>query len=428
MTTRRRFTPGCSRQHRAPRPAVFTVPRRAPRPRGLAILALTAALLAGCASTKTEPDWERPLPPGAPALIPLGADEEHPDIHLEWYGRHRLVDAVERSLSYLAKPSSLQHFPQAGISHERTRASLERFAELLAEAGSAEAFERAVDAEFQWYRSAGWDGRGSGVLFTGYCTPILEASLRPTQRFKYPLYGRPDDLITDPNGKVLGQKTSAGTNPKYPTRGAIERGGLLDGTEVAWLASPMDAYIAHVNGSAVLRLPNDELFRVGFAGHNGHEYTSLRELLVKAEALDGETANLASIREWAKRSPGDVLDFLHRNDRYVFFREIEGTPHGSLNVPVAAKRTLATDKSVFPRASLLFVDTRLPRAGTERGVPFRRFMLDQDTGGAIRSAGRADIYLGEGDEAEGLAGATKAPGQLYYLFLREGAGVSRVDA
>jgi membrane-bound lytic murein transglycosylase A len=46
-------------------------------------------------------------------------------------------------------------------------------------------------------------------------------------------------------------------------------------------------------------------------------------------------------------------------------------------------------------------------------------MLDQDTGGAIRTAGRADVYLGSGDEAEQVAGATRSEGQLYYFFVKE---------
>jgi membrane-bound lytic murein transglycosylase A len=46
-------------------------------------------------------------------------------------------------------------------------------------------------------------------------------------------------------------------------------------------------------------------------------------------------------------------------------------------------------------------------------------MLDQDTGGAIRTAGRADLYLGVGPEAERRSGATQATGQLYYFFLRQ---------
>jgi membrane-bound lytic murein transglycosylase len=50
---------------------------------------------------------------------------------------------------------------------------------------------------------------------------------------------------------------------------------------------------------------------------------------------------------------------------------------------------------------------------------YDRVMLDQDTGGAIRTAGRADIYMGVGDDAEWMAGRTKSPGQMYYLFVKE---------
>jgi membrane-bound lytic murein transglycosylase len=45
-------------------------------------------------------------------------------------------------------------------------------------------------------------------------------------------------------------------------------------------------------------------------------------------------------------------------------------------------------------------------------------VLDQDTGGAIRAAGRCDVYMGEGDEAGQLAGQTYQEGRLYYLFAK----------
>jgi membrane-bound lytic murein transglycosylase A len=64
-----------------------------------------------------------------------------------------------------------------------------------------------------------------------------------------------------------------------------------------------------------------------------------------------------------------------------------------------------------------FVDTEgIEVSGSTR--PIQRFMLDQDTGGAIRAPGRADIYMGEGDDAETLAGGQYAEGRLYYFFLR----------
>jgi membrane-bound lytic murein transglycosylase A len=89
----------------------------------------------------------------------------------------------------------------------------------------------------------------------------------------------------------------------------------------------------------------------------------------------------------------------------------------SLNLEVAAQRTLATDKTLFPRGALVFVDTVLPVPGGGF-MPFAQMMLDQDTGGAIRTAGRADIYLGVGHSAERMAGTTRSEGQMYYLFLK----------
>ena len=43
-------------------------------------------------------------------------------------------------------------------------------------------------------------GYSEKVLFTGYYTPIFEASTVRTGAFQYPLYRRPADLLTDPEG------------------------------------------------------------------------------------------------------------------------------------------------------------------------------------------------------------------------------------
>jgi membrane-bound lytic murein transglycosylase A len=89
---------------------------------------------------------------------------------------------------------------------------------------------------------------------------------------------------------------------------------------------------------------------------------------------------------------------------------------------VTPYRSIATDKTIFPRAALVFFSTKLPRQLANQIYidPFSGFALDQDTGGAIRAAGRCDIYLGQGDEAGKLAGQTYQEGRLYYLFLKSG--------
>jgi membrane-bound lytic murein transglycosylase A len=159
--------------------------------------------------------------------------------------------------------------------------------------------------------------------------------------------------------------------------------------------------------------------RFGYGANNGHEYTSLGRALVAAGELKEDRISLPAIREWATSNPQRVDEFLQLNDRYVFFSEIEGNPSGSLGFEVEAYRTLATDKAIFPRGGLCFVDTPAEWAELTSGVEVHHTLLDQDTGGGIRTAGRADIYLGVGDDAEALAGETIVEGQLYYLFLKE---------
>ncbi|MBM3984589.1 MAG: murein transglycosylase [Planctomycetes bacterium] len=379
---------------------------------------LAAALAAGCTAPEPEPEWGRPLPDGAPALIPLGPDEPRPDFAADWDARERVLRAVERSLEWTTKPSAPRFFPIEGVSHERALASLTRFGELLSTSRSGEDFAQALDEEFQVYRSAGWDGRGGGVLFTGYCTPILDGSRERSGEYQHALYALPPDLVKDKEGNILGQQTAAGLRP-YPDRRTIERTGLLEGKslELAWLRDPLDAFIAHVNGSAFIKLREGGMLRLGYAGKNGKPYTSLRKELIADGRIAADGANLRTIRDWAREHPDQVPEYLQRNASYVFFTPIEGNPRGSLNVEVTGERTLATDKSLFPRGAVCFVDTRVGAGGGGRS--FRQFMLDQDTGGAIRTAGRADIYLGSGPTAERLAGTTEQEGQLYYLFLKD---------
>ncbi len=379
----------------------------------LACATLLAAL--GCAAPRTEPEWGRPLPYGTAALLPLGPGEEHPSIGHFWLERTSLRPPLERSLHWMHKPSSVDRFPMAGISYERALRSLERFSQLLDEAQGPDEFERAIESEFRWYKSAGWDGQGGGVLFTAYCTPILEGSLTADDTYRYPLYALPPDLVKASDGTILGRRTDDGLEP-YPARRVIDAGFLRGkGLELCYLRDPLDAFIAHVNGSAVVRLPDGREAHFGYAGKNGRVYTSLGQELVRAGEIAPEELSLTAIRAWAARNPGRIEDYLARNDAYVFFQPIEGNPHGSLDEEVTPGRSLATDKSLFPPAAICYVDTTLP---LERGrVPFRQLMFDQDTGGAIRTAGRADIYLGMGSEAERRAGATRSQGQLYYLFL-----------
>jgi len=382
----------------------------------LRLLVLVSLLLAAC---RTTPEYGRPLPPGAPALLKLEPGDRKPDFGPQFYERDEILPALDRSIAWTRLDHARQFFPIEGVSHARALRSLERFREILTTSDSASEFSARLDLDFEVYKSAGWDGKGGGVLFTGYCTPILPGDTSPSATYRYPLYALPPDLVKGEHGEILGRRTASGGLEPYPTRRAIEAGALLEdqGLELVWLRDPLDAFIAHVNGSAFVELPDGSQLKFGYAGKNGRPYTSLGAELIAAGELEASELSLAGLREWAAENPGRLQPFLDENESYVFFTPIDGTPRGSLNVPVEPGRTIATDKTLFPRGALVYVDTTLPGPAGPR--LFERFVLDQDTGGAIRTAGRADLYLGIGPEAERRAGATKAEGQMYYLFVRE---------
>ena len=326
--------------------------------------------------------------------------------------------ALQRSLDWFAKPSTHQFFPTGPISHVHAYTSVYALKNIVDTSASVSQIQTRMAQDFDIWESVGWDGDGA-VLFTGYFTPIFAASLNKTDRFCFPLYTRPPDLVTDlQTGDVLGRRISDGIEP-YPTRTQIKAGGLVEGLELVYLPSRLDAYIIEVNGSAKLQLTDGSVMYVGYAGSNGREYSGIGQALVRDGKISRNHLGLSAIRNYFRIHPQALEKYIRRNQRFVFFQEYDNTnwPAGSLGFGVLAKRCLATDKSIFPRGSVVFVRTTLPdESGVSR--PFNQLMLDQDTGGAIRAAGRGDIYFGIGSRAEDLAGMQFANGRLYYLLLR----------
>jgi membrane-bound lytic murein transglycosylase A len=386
--------------------------------------------LAGCAATEPAlpppepaPDYARMLPEGDSALRLITDPNRMPDVMRAYINADALlVDAIDQSLVWFAAPSSRQFFPFESITHDQARASVMAMRELLVQRPPAEVFVSEIRNRFDIYESVGYDNRGT-VLFTGYFAPVLAASREPTDRFKYPLYRRPDDLVTDSvTGEPKGRRLVDGTIVPYPTREEIETSGMLAGTELVWLEDPLAVYIAQVNGSAKLRLsgPGESgVMFVGYAGKTDRPYKGLGQSLVDAGILRKDELSLTAVKRAYQRNPEKVTELMYQNESYVFFTEYEGDnwPAGSLGVKVTPQRTLATDKGVYPRGGLVLVDTKsVTFADTERA--FFEFMLDQDTGGAIKAPGRADIFMGIGPSAEILAGGQYAEGKLYYLFLK----------
>ena len=376
---------------------------------------LCAAAIVGCqkpelAEWPEMKDYDAPLPPGQLALRKITDPRLVPDFTVACSNTAGMREAIRLSLDYLAKPSSQKNFPYGEITHAQAVRSLRRMLVLLDTGMSPSQFNEVIRREFDVYISVGCDGRGT-VLFTGYYTPIFDASPVRTGRFRYPLYRPPAGLVKLPDGSPA---------VRLPDRRTIETSGMYAGQELVWLGDPFEAYVAHIQGSARLRMPDGREITVGYTANNGHEYKSVRAELAQDGKI-GPRDGLPAMLAYFRAHPDEVAAYTGRNPRFIFFAEIaDGRPRGSINEPVTLRRSIATDKKIFPPACLAYVWTYLParRGWDVVDAPFQAFVLDQDAGGAIRAAGRCDVYLGVGAEAGELAGRAQNEGRLYYLFLK----------
>ncbi|MEM9511197.1 MAG: MltA domain-containing protein, partial [Cyanobacteria bacterium P01_E01_bin.48] len=147
--------------------------------------------------------------------------------------------------------------------------------------------------------------------------------------------------------------------------------------------------------------------------------------LVADGKFSRDELTLGKVRQYFRDRPDELDNYLPRNLRFVFFEATAGAPPiGSLNVPVTDGRSVATDKLLMPPGALALIYAPLPAGSTVKSdlasAPWEsRYVLDQDTGGAIRGAGRVDLFVGIGPDAEREAGEIDLSGEFYYLLLKE---------
>ncbi|MEB3213658.1 MAG: MltA domain-containing protein [Leptolyngbyaceae bacterium] len=362
--------------------------------------------------------------------------------------RQQLITAINYSLAYLNTPAAetaYSDYPIPAFTRDRVRRSLERFRTLLQTEPSATALQQSVLNEFVFYRSVGHDGLGT-VDFTGYFEPTYVASRVPTAQYRYPLYRRPLDLEE--------------WDEPHPTRIELEgRDGLqgdqgrLSGYELVWLGDRLEAFLIQVQGSARLQLTDGTEMSVGYAGRTNYPYQSIGRRLIEDGHVPEEGLSLPKVLEFFETNPSALDQYLPQNNRFVFFRETFGAPpQGTLSVPVTTERSIATDKSIMPPGALALIVTDIPFTSASSSSEFdtsnpgsiedssteeppqhldhiqpnqwvqrrvHRYVLDQDTGGAIQGPGRVDIFMGTGQEAGERAGLINTPGSLYYMLLHE---------
>jgi len=124
-----------------------------------------------------------------------------------------------------------------------------------------------------------------------------------------------------------------------------------------------------------------------------------------------------SMRAYFAAHPEDLATYAAQNPRGIFFTVTSGGPFGSLGQPVTTDVTVATNKQIFPPAAIMLVQTSVV-AASGKVEPYTALRLDQDTGGAMRAPGRADLYMGVGESAGQRSGGQWYEGRMWYLVLK----------
>jgi membrane-bound lytic murein transglycosylase A len=401
--------------------------------RKLFILLLVFASIAACAGPEAvsrKPRGEKPTKPAAPPALVRLSQQDYPDF-IDGAEPFSLARAAAYSIDYFLKlPRKQITFGNDRYSALGMAKSLSEFREFLLAGPSAGLIKKYVTEEFNVYESTGEDGKGR-VLFTGYYCPEIEASLTPDGKFKYPLYKKPDDLVLadlgrfrkNMKGTLLGRVENGRFVP-YHKRKEI-REGALDGRglEIAWCADPTEIFFLQVQGSGVLLFPDGTTKHINYAGENGRKYKSIGAVLSDKCRAEGGVMSLEWLKNYLHSHPGEMDSIMDQNKNYVFFTLADDGPFGCLGEPVTGGRSIAVDHAVFPSGALAYVDTQAPEftgANSPSGWPaYKRFVLAQDAGGAIKGPGRVDIYFGYGDDAGKKAGWMKRDGRLYFLAAKD---------
>lgn len=271
--------------------------------------------------------------------------------------------------------------------------------------------------------------RGSGFL-TGYYEPEVEGALVASADYSVPLLARPSDLVTFAQGATpagldpgfsAGRLSDQGQWHPYPDRAAIEQGRVAPPMRpVVWLRDAVEVFLVHVQGSARVRLPDGQIIRLGYAGRNGHPYTSIGRILIDQGHIAPQDMSLARLKAWLRAAGPDGRRLMQQNRSYIFFKieaglDLAQGPVGAAGVPLTALRSIAVDRTLWHYGLPFWLDAEIPWQN-QQSARIRRLMIAQDTGSAIVGPARADIFFGGGDAAGALAGNIRHDAQVHVLL------------
>jgi membrane-bound lytic murein transglycosylase A len=265
-------------------------------------------------------------------------------------------------------------------------------------------------------------------LFTGYFEPEALGSRTPSKEYSVPVYAKPTDLVAfdakeqKATGGLRYGRFVDGKPQAYFTRREIEEGALKDrGLEIVWVRYWSDLFFIQVQGSARIRFEDGTSMRLAYSAKTGLPYTAIGGVLVERGEIAKEQLSMQAILAWMRKDQKAARELMWENKSFVFFRELDlprpelGAP-GAQTVQLTPLRSLAVDRALWAFGTPIWVDSYQPDENGGKGPAFRRLMIAQDTGTAIKGAVRGDVYWGWGAKAARMAGHMKSEGSMVVLL------------
>ncbi|MBF0435131.1 MAG: MltA domain-containing protein [Magnetococcales bacterium] len=448
------------------------------------LLWIIMLLLAGCQSQQVLQEAPRPIVEPTPEIVDSSTDSDTlrvvswSEIPPEVFTDTKLRDwgsALQQSAIYYGRidPNKEFLFGTYKLTAAQLRQACRELAELAA-SGDSDRLEKVLKERYQLYRSVGGNSKGN-VLVTGYYEPLLHGSTTPSKRYFYPIYRRPADLVDGGAGVGFHRLEKGKRVPYYsraqidapffphegghkkvqkpehkakkahktgskhkppskhkPTRTAKAKpkpivGVLANrGWELLWVDNVIDAFFLHIQGSGRVLMSDGRMIRIGYDGANGLPFKAIGQILINEKQIPQEEMTMPRLRQWLVDHPREQRRLFFADASYVFFRELRGEAVGNINVPLTRDRSIATDHRLFPRGAPAILGTTLPNMAQDGKTvigwrPETRLVVNQDTGGAIRGAGRVDLFFGFDNLIEFQAGVMKQnKSRLYFIAPRPG--------
>lgn len=361
-------------------------------------------------------------------IVPVSLKDSFP---LDSQSNAHLLKAIGTTVSLLQeKPFDSVKVLGKTVSQ---RALLNAFLKLDRRLKQGEDLKEAISGIFDVYEVLRQGDEGK-LLVTGYYQPEFEASFSKTDEFNVPVLSLPPDLIGvrlrdfDQSlpamtlwGRIEGQRFLPYFKRHEIEQRFRETPSLFK--PLCWLSSPVDLLELQIQGSAIIKVNGKRRF-IHYAASNGRPYKSVGKILLKRGFLDKKSLTWPKIRKWANEHPKVFDTILSQNDRYIFFKWEGNGPLGCYGKVLVPGVSAALDKRLFPPGLPLIVKLPLPRLHLDglnwlrarSGQPISLFVINHDTGSAIKGPFRMDLYTGTGQDAGSLAGHMKQRARMFLLF------------